>query len=167
MSESQEESKLCTTSGRPVDVVRADQTEKTGQHKDYIVLCEEERRKGFVRPYRESYRHVGIRPKHETRPLRAEEIANWNDGSPTDFVAYEPYPPDSEEAKEKGNAKGRYWTEEELKSGCGSTTSMGRSIAETYARNPKFYGATFCVNCNKHLPVAEFVWTDDGQRVGS
>lgn len=41
--------KMCTTTGEPVDKVRAEQTEKTGQHKAYIVLCEEERQKGFVR----------------------------------------------------------------------------------------------------------------------
>jgi hypothetical protein len=44
---------------------------------------------------------------------------------------------------------------------------MGRSLSETYARDPSFYGATFCVHCNKHFPVAEFVWTADGQQVGS
>ena len=51
--------------------------------------------------------------------------------------------------------------------GCRGVTRMGRALSETYARDPKFYGATFCVNCNKHLPVAEFVWTADGQQVGS
>ena len=52
-------SKLCTTSGEPVAKVRAEQTNETGQHAGYIVLCEEERQKGFVRPYRDAYRHVG------------------------------------------------------------------------------------------------------------
>jgi hypothetical protein len=36
---SDEAPKLCTTSGEPVEVVRANQTEKTGQHQSYIVLC--------------------------------------------------------------------------------------------------------------------------------
>src|SRR4051812_28008999 len=45
--------KLCTTNGEPVEKVRREQTNETGQHKGYIVLCEEERRKGFVRPYRD------------------------------------------------------------------------------------------------------------------
>jgi hypothetical protein len=44
---------------------------------------------------------------------------------------------------------------------------MSQEIAETYARNPYFYGATYCVGCQKHLPVEEFVWIDDSQRVGS
>lgn len=102
-------SKLCTTDGRPVDEVRRGQTAETGQHDGYIVLCAEERAKGFVRPYRDSYRHLT----------------------------------------------------------CGTVTTMGRSLSETYARDPSFYGATFCCGCSRHLPVAEFVWTADGQQVGS
>ena len=101
---------ICTTSGDAPSKVRAEQVEKTGQHKSYIVLCEEERQKGFVRPYRDRYQHVG---------------------------------------------------------GCGAITTMGRALSETYARDPKFYGATFCVGCNKHSPVSEFIWTADGQPVGS
>lgn len=46
---------------------------------------------------------------------------------------------------------------------CGTETTMGRAIAETYAREPKFYGSTFCVKCNAHLPVGEFVWIDNGR----
>lgn len=51
--------------------------------------------------------------------------------------------------------------------GCGSVTTMGAAIAETYAREPSFYGATYCVRCSKHLPVGEFRWTADGSVVGS
>jgi hypothetical protein len=100
---------LCTTNGKPVDQVRAEQTNATGQHAGYIVLCADERAKGFVRPYRDAYRHAA----------------------------------------------------------CGTVTTMGRALSETYARDPGFYGATFCVNCNGHFPVSEFVWTADGQSVGS
>ena len=53
---------------------------------------------------------------------------------------------------------------------CGTNTSMSQSIAETYARDPKFYSGTFCVACGKHFPVGpdgEFVWIDDGTRVGT
>lgn len=103
------EPKLCTTNGEPIDKVRAEQTNETGQHKGYIVLCPDERAKGFVRPYRDSYKHLT----------------------------------------------------------CGTVTTMGRALSETYARDPNFYGATFCVSCNRHLPVAEFVWTADNQPVGS
>lgn len=53
---------------------------------------------------------------------------------------------------------------------CGTTTRMGRPIAETYARKPSFYGATFCVACGDYSPVGEhgkFVWLDDGTKVGT
>lgn len=49
---------------------------------------------------------------------------------------------------------------------CGGATRMGQALAETYARNPKFYGATYCVHCQMHKPVGEFKW-DDGSIVGS
>lgn len=101
--------KLCTTDGRSVADARASQTNETGQHESYVVLCPEERAKGFVRPYRDSYEH----------------------------------------------------------NICGSVTTMGQALSETYARQPKFYTHTFCVHCNRHLPVAEFAWTADGQAVGS
>lgn len=77
------------------------------QNAKYLVLSDEERAKGFVRPVRNTYVH----------------------------------------AKEYG--------------GCGAVTTMGQAIAETYARDPKFYGATYCVGCQAHRPVGqygEFVW---------
>lgn len=102
---------ICTTSGEAPSAVRAKQRAEgdTGQHSSYVVLCEEERRKGFVRPYRDAYKHLT----------------------------------------------------------CGAVTTMGRSLSETYARDPTFYGATFCCQCNAHFPVAQFVWTADGAPVGS
>lgn len=87
----------------------------------YLVLSEEERAKGFIRPLRRSYIHVGA------------------GGTETERV--EP--------------------------GCGAQTRMGLAFCETYARDPHFYGATYCVGCQMHRPVAEFVWAEDGQRVGS
>lgn len=53
---------------------------------------------------------------------------------------------------------------------CGAVTSMPLAIAETYAREPRFYGATFCAVCREYLPVGEdgdFVWLDDGSKVGT
>lgn len=50
---------------------------------------------------------------------------------------------------------------------CGSITTMSRGIAETYARSPEFYGATYCCYCYRHSPVTEFVWDDDGTQVGT
>lgn len=84
-------------------------TEPVPQNEVYLVLSEEERAKGFVRPYRDSYRHKG----------------------------------------------------------CGTVTTMGRALSETYARNPYFYGYTYCTGCMKHLPIDQFVWTADGDEVGS
>lgn len=45
--------------------------------------------------------------------------------------------------------------------GCGATTRMSQALAETYAVNPGFYGATYCVGCQMHRPVGangEFYW---------
>ena len=153
---------MCTTTGEPVDVVRAKQTNETGQHAGYIVLCPDERAKGFVRPYRDSYKHVGLRPKYPLAPLTDAETQMFGDH----FVKFEAYPPESPDSR-GGTSRGRFWMQAELDSGCGSVTTMGRALSETYARDPKFYGSTFCCHCNRHLPVAEFVWTADGTRVGS
>jgi|ERR1039458_7805382 hypothetical protein len=49
---------------------------------------------------------------------------------------------------------------------CGVATTMNGTISATYAKNPKFYGSTYCVGCRKHLPVSEFKWKD-GEVVGS
>ena len=50
---------------------------------------------------------------------------------------------------------------------CRSETTMSRPIAETYARDPKFYGATMCVRCKAHFPVNEFRWSGMDEIVGS
>lgn len=82
--------------------------EPVPQNAVYLVLSDEERAKGWQRPYRDTYRHVV----------------------------------------------------------CGQTTSMGSAIAETYAANPRFYGATYCCHCSMHKPVGEFEWLD-GSMVGT
>lgn len=79
------------------------------QNEVYLVLSEEERAKGFVRPVRRSYLHKT----------------------------------------------------------CGAVTTMGLALCETYARDPKFYGSTYCTTCRMHKPVGEFTWTEDGAVVGS
>ena len=91
------------------------------QNKAYLVLPEEERKKGFVRPVRTKYIHVGV---------------------------------GGTEAKRTGQ-------------GCGVETHMSLPLAETYARDPKFYGSTYCVGCSMHLPVREFIWSDTDEVVGS
>lgn len=40
---------------------------------------------------------------------------------------------------------------------CGCVTTMGRALAETYARDPSFYGGTFCAGCGKHFSLVEAV----------
>jgi hypothetical protein len=152
-----DEPALCTTNGKPVAEVRANQKNETGQHDGYIVLCPDERAKGFVRPYRDRYQHVGIRPTHSTRALTPDEHERYDRFG---YVAFEAFPP-----AEEGN--GRFWTQAQLDSGCRGVTTMGRALSETYSRSPTFYSHTFCVTCDRHLPVAEFIWTADGQRVGS
>jgi hypothetical protein len=90
-------------------LVRKDDTEPRPQAEVYLVLSEAERAKGFVRPYRDTYKHLT----------------------------------------------------------CGTTTRMGTALSETYARNPKFYGSTYCVHCQMHRPLAEFIWDSDGSGVGT
>lgn len=105
--------RYATTDGEPADTAcEATGAPKpinpeTGQHRAYWVLSEAERAKGFVRPLRDTYRHVS----------------------------------------------------------CGSRTTMLRAIAETYAREPRFYGATFCCSCGSHYPVAEFRWVSESGAV--
>lgn len=54
---------------------------------------------------------------------------------------------------------------------CGGVTTMSRTIAETYARDPEFYSGTFCAVCGSHFPVGEdgeFEWNDrSGEKVGT
>lgn len=50
---------------------------------------------------------------------------------------------------------------------CGTDTRMAMDIAETYARDPKFYTGTFCVHCRDHFPLDQFVWKGTDEQVGS
>lgn len=104
-----DEPKTCLMDGGAVTPDHRNIDEKTGKQWDYVVLCPEERAKGYVRPVRTSYRHTK----------------------------------------------------------CGTVTTMGQALAETYARDPKFYSGTFCCHCRTHFPVAEFTWEPDGTAVGS
>ena len=130
----------------------------------YLVLSEEERAKGFVRPLRRSYIHVGPRGPHPDsimRDLTPEEIEREDGYYPVKFEEY---------AEHRYPVIGKYWTQEDLDSidsGCQTETHMGLALCETYARDPHFYGATYCCGCSRHLPVSEFVWAEDGERVGS
>lgn len=100
---------MSLTTDRNDPRLKEGQKNETGQHDIYLVLSDEERAKGFVRPVRRTYVHTN----------------------------------------------------------CGAATTMGQALAETYARDPKFYGATYCTGCEKHLPVDEFTWDGTEEKVGS
>jgi hypothetical protein len=132
----------------------------------YLVLSADERAKGFVRPLRFAYVHVGRPgPTHDLLDLTDEQRDRYGDT----YAKWEPYPP-SDTAT---SAVGRFWTQHELDSidkGCGAVTTMGQALAETYAREPRFYGATYCAGCSMHRPVGphgEFIWTGTTERVGT
>lgn len=128
------------------------------QQEAYLVLSEEERKKGFIRPYRDSYQHVGNKPKYSLRDLTEEEKERYKG---EDYIKFEIYP------ESMAPRTGKFWTLKQLgNTGCGIVTKMGRELSETYARNPHFYGATYCVDCQMHKPVSEFVWVSDGEVVG-
>lgn len=85
----------------------------------------------------------------------------------TPIAQHEAYLVLSEEERAKGFV--RRVRVEYLHSTCGAITRMSRELAETYARDPRFYGATYCVRCQKHRPVGEdgeFKWLD-GSMVGT
>lgn len=157
------------TDGAPVPADHSHLTIRpSGQQEGYVVLSDAERAKGFVRPLRDAYRHVGVRPIFPTRPLTPDEETRHGGGD-APYVAFEPYPPGH-----RGSSLGRFWTQAQLDSGCQAITTMGRSIAETYARDPAFYGGTFCSTCAAHFPVGEngeFTWYEmdgrEGPKVGT
>lgn len=93
----------------------------------------------------------------------------------------EEYPTPTDKKKKNGQYED-YWvlSEEERQKGfvrpvrksykhkeCGSVTTMSRKLAETYARDPKFYGSTFCCHCKGHFPVKEFIWEGTDIIVGT
>jgi hypothetical protein len=137
-----------------------------GQYQRHPELPPQARQR-FVRPVRTRYRHVGMRPRFNTRPLSEQEE---RDHAGMGYLAFEPYPPGHSPA----GALGRFWTLAQLNSGCGTVTTMPDSIAETYAAKPDYYGTTFCVQCGAYFRVGadgEFVWKEpdgqDGPKVGT
>jgi hypothetical protein len=66
------------------------------------------------------------------------------------------------------------WTQKDLDrvgKGCGTLTTMGRALAETYARNPGISTARpTAAAAHMHRPVGadgEFVWDGTDERVGT
>jgi hypothetical protein len=137
------------------------------QHDTYLVLSEAERAKGFVRPVRRSYVHVGIPgPKFPLRDLTDEEKERWARLGLREVRAVP--------ARHKGSALGRYWTQAALDSvgkGCGTAHHMGQALAETYARRAGgFYGSTILLRLLDAPRVGEdgeFVWDGTDERVGT
>lgn len=162
-------SKTTLTDGSPVTPDHREINPATGMQKGYVVLSAEERAKGFVRPVRRSYVHVGSSAQYPLRDLTDEEKARHNLSPRVElhYVKYEEYP------AELAPLRGKFWTSNELSSqdrACGGTTTMGLALAETYARDPSFYSGTFCANCGKHFPVGangEFVWAGTSEKVGT
>jgi hypothetical protein len=158
---------ISTTHGNPLGVTwglapAPGALRPDGQHESYWILSQAERQKGFIRPLRHSYVHVGpegpLFPMRElTQEQRERFGSHW-------YVGFEEYPINHK------YGLGKYWTQaglDRVGKGCRTTTSMGDSIAETYARNPKHYSSTFCAACKRHFPVEEFVWSGTDERVGS
>lgn len=114
------------TDGSPETADHREIEPTTGMQKGYIVLSAEERAKGFVRPVRRTYIHVGKNPV-----MNGHVLIKPGEG------------------------------------GCGTRTTMALSIAETFARDPGFYGGTFCCTCGTHLPLNQFVWEGTDEQMGS
>lgn len=159
--------RIATASGRAPAVedgpTPTEETRPDGQKADHWVLSDEERAKGLIRPVRLSYRHVGVGKPKQLRELSDEEKERY---AQFKYVAFEPY------GEDRAPVTGRYWTQEQLDraDGCGQETRMPVKCAETYAAQPNFYGSTFCCHCQGYFPVGaqgEFVWLDDGTRVGT
>lgn len=158
-----DDAKRTLTDGSPVTEDHRN-LQSNGQQKGYVVLSEDERQRGFVRPVRLSYRHVGKPPPANLRDLTAAEHAQYDQYG---YLKYEEY------GKERSPVLGCFWTRQmldRLGKGCGTVTTMAQSLAETYARKPDFYGGTFCAGCSTHFPVGaagEFVWEGTSERVGT
>jgi len=152
------------TDGSPVTPDHRDIDPTTGMQKGYVVLSEAERAKGFVRPVRHTYVHTGASicakalPKVTDLPLggkiRICALPHGHSGE-CGVVSRTVSRPEWVRASDSHR-----W------GGCGVATKMGQALAETYARDPKFYGGTYCVGCKTHHPVGEFEW-NDGAVVGS
>lgn len=156
---------MSLTTDRNDPRLKEGQKNETGQHEVYLVLSDEERAKGFVRPVRKTYVHVGRLYDHGVELLAKPYNSNGKTYVATANIF--------SDGKKLG---GTFITQEELNQynntggfigGCGTATTMGQALAETYARNPSFYGATFCCGCNRHIGVHEFFWEGTKETVGS
>lgn len=138
-------------------------TEPREQHQCYLVLDDNGDEKN-QRPVRNQYRHIGTIIAGDLRDLTQEEKERYGAFG---YVKFETYP------VERRPLLGRYLTEEEVfnKNACNRITTIHEKIARTYAKDPNFYSATYCVHCKKHRPLNEFIWIEkdgqDGPQVGT
>lgn len=135
----------------------------TGMQNKYAVLSEDERAKGYVRPVRYEYKHVGSPAPANLRDLTDDERETYTAAG---YAKFEEYP-------EGSVARGRFWKQSDLdrvNAGCGAVTWMNEALAQTYARQPDYYTGTYCARCRAHFPVGpkgEFVWDGTDERVGT
>ncbi len=155
-----------TTDPKHPDLGHGSDATPREQNTTYLVISEEERKRGFQRQVRAHYVHIGaLGPRYPLRDLTQEERERYDQSG---YVKFEPYPEGSH-----SSVIGCYWTQQRLDNigkGCGVRTSMPLAIAETYARDPSFYGSTYCCGCRMHKPVGlagEFVWDGTDERVGT
>jgi len=131
------------------------------QNQAYLVLSEEERAKGFVRPVRDRYVHVGREVCGKTHNHYERDrsgrlwVCTGSKGHEGPCYTWKAVTDPVARVAEATNLLG-----------CGTTTTMPDAIAETYARDPNFYGTTWCCECKAHMPVSEFRWFD-GSILGS
>lgn len=93
------------------------------------------------------------------------DLGHGSDDKPTEQNETYLAPSDEEKAKGFVRPVRRTYTHKL----CGEDTTMGLSVAETYARDPKFkfHGSTYCTSCQMYRAIGEFTWKDTDERVGS
>ena len=84
------------------------------------------------------------------------EMNNFDYGDKQDNGQYENYPTITD-GEYKNPVRSLY-----RHNRCKAITAISNEIAETYAKDPKYYSHTFCGQCRDHLPVSEFLWMDGG-----
>ena len=168
-----------TTDSNDPELGHGSDTGKVPQNKKYLVLSDEKLYKEgadpktmetlFIRPIRQSYIHVGNKMPICGKVHRIFDEPT-NDGYVATVCMRNKHEDECQgwqyiDQKKLDSVKeGKYFNGG---SGCGGETTMGIKIAETYARDPKFYGSTYCVHCQMHKPVDEFVWSNTTEKVGS
>jgi hypothetical protein len=153
-----------TTDPKHEDLGHGADDKPVPQNKCYLVLSDEERAKGFVRPVRSQLRarrHRGAEVSAARHHGRAgEELARRRP-----FVKFEPYPQPAQGLVHRALLDAERCSTRVGK-GCGTLTTMGRALAETYARKPASTARPTAAAAHMHRPVGadgEFVWdgTDD------